>query len=68
MSYFSFFFDIKSPEPSVYFTLMERLASDQPHFTHATGHTGQWPPYRMVQVLRAVTKPKELKPESKTRM
>lgn len=50
MSYFSFFFDIKSPEPSVYFTLMERLASDQPHFTHARATRGQWPPYGMVQV------------------
>lgn len=67
MSYFSFFFDIKSPEPSVYFT-MERLASDQPHFTHARATLGQWPPYGMVQVYGAVTKPKELKPESKTRM
>lgn len=50
MSYFSFFFDIKSPEPSVYFTLMEHLASDQPHFTHARATRGQWPPYGMVQV------------------
>lgn len=50
MSYFSFFLDIKSPEPSVYFTLMEHLASDQPHFTHARATRGQWPPYGMVQV------------------
>ena len=50
MSYFSFFFHIKSPEPSVYLTLMEHLASDQPHLTRTWATWGQWPPYWMVQV------------------
>lgn len=66
MGYFSFFFHIKSPEPSVYLTLMEHLASDQPRLTR------RWPRGPVATVLAAaglvgLSKLRELKPKSKTR-